>query len=74
MNIPGDNSTCGKWRPAPPPSMPQAAAPAWRYVTPWAMETPSQFRLPPPPNYLNSSIYQQAYVEGVWQVLVCRGT
>lgn len=38
------------------------------------METPSQFRLPPPPNYLNSSIYQQAYIEGVGLVFVCSGT
>lgn len=57
------STACGKWRTSPPPSLQTPAAPGWRYVTPWAMETPSQFRLPPPPNYLTSDIYQKAYIE-----------
>ena len=61
----GDNTTCGVWRSTPIEKRP-AAMPTWRYVKPWAMETPSQFRLPPPPSYNTSSIiYQQAYIEGV---------
>jgi hypothetical protein len=39
--------------------------PQWRNVTPWALETPSQFRLPPPPDYEKSTIYQQAYNESM---------
>lgn len=37
--------------------------PQWRFVKPWAMETASQFRLPPPPDYQNSTIFREAYNE-----------
>lgn len=58
----GDNSTCGVWRSTPPLFL-IAAFPQWRNVTPWAMETPSQFRPPPPPDFQESNIYQEAYNE-----------
>lgn len=58
----GDNTTCGAWRSTPPSNLP-AAAPQWRYVKPWTLESPSQFRLPPPPDYSNSTIYRDAYTE-----------
>jgi len=58
----GDYTTCGKWR-STPPALLAAAVPQWRYVKPWAMETPSQFRLPPPPDYQKSTIFQNAYKE-----------
>lgn len=58
----GDNTTCGKWRSTPPAFLP-AATPQWRFVKPWAMETPSHFRLPAPPDFQNSAIFQEAYNE-----------
>ncbi|GAB5037173.1 pap2 superfamily protein [Nannochloropsis oceanica] len=61
-NSNGDNSTCGVWR-STPSEFAIAAFPQWRSVTPWAMEAPSQFRLPPPPDFQESSIYQEAYNE-----------
>jgi hypothetical protein len=39
--------------------------PQWRSVTPWALETPSQFRLPPPPDYQKSTIFREAYNESM---------
>jgi hypothetical protein len=45
----------GDWQPAPP-SLTPASQPAWGQVTPFGLESGSQFRLPPPPA-LNSGKY-----------------
>ena len=58
----GNDTLCGVWRSTPNKNE-SAAMPQWRYVKPWAMETPSQFRLPPPPNFESSTIYREAYNE-----------
>jgi membrane-associated phospholipid phosphatase len=51
----------GDWRPTPPANLP-ALAPQWRYVTPFAMTSGSQFR-PAAPPALDSSEYAAAFNE-----------
>lgn len=51
----------GTWQPTPPGLLP-AATPWIRFVTPWTMTSPSQFRVPPPPA-LDSAIWVQDYNE-----------
>jgi membrane-associated phospholipid phosphatase len=51
----------GDWQPTPPANLP-ALAPQWRYVTPFAMTSGSQFR-PAPPPALDSAAYAAAFNE-----------
>jgi hypothetical protein len=51
----------GDWRPAPPKFAP-AQTPQWRFVTPFALKSGSQFR-PPPPPALTSATYTAAFNE-----------
>jgi len=52
----------GDWQPTPPAFNPLPATPQWPYVTPFAMESGSQFR-PGPPPALTSAKYTEAYRE-----------
>jgi hypothetical protein len=56
---PGDNP--GDWRPTLPNFAP-AQTPQWPFVTPFALDSGSQFRAPPPPD-LTSAEYTAAYNE-----------
>jgi uncharacterized protein (TIGR03118 family) len=56
---PGNNP--GDWRPTPPAFAP-AQTPQWPAVTPFALQSASQFR-PPPPPALTSPEYTAAYNE-----------
>jgi hypothetical protein len=56
---PGNNP--GDWRPTPPNFAP-AQTPEWPFVTPFALDSGSQFRPPPPPS-LTSPEYTAAYDE-----------
>jgi len=56
---PGTNP--GDWQPAPPANLP-ASQPGWGLVTPFGLQSGSQFRLPPPPP-LNSARYARDYNE-----------
>jgi membrane-associated phospholipid phosphatase len=49
----------GEWQPTPPAYLP-AATPQWATVTPFCLQSPSQFR-PPPPPALTSSDYTAAF-------------
>lgn len=60
MSFPGDFSI-GKWRPTPPSNAPGSAV-QFRYVTPWVMTSPSQFR-PGPPPALTSAQYANDFNE-----------
>jgi hypothetical protein len=51
----------GIWQPTPPGFLP-AATPWIRFVTPWTMTSPSQFRVPPPPA-LDSDVWVHDYDE-----------
>lgn len=51
----------GIWQPTSPAFLP-AATPWIRFVTPWTMASPSQFRVPPPPA-LNSDVWMHDYDE-----------
>src|SRR5262245_33453712 len=51
----------GDWQPTPPANLP-ALAPQWRYVTPFAMTSGSQFR-PAPPPALDSAAYAADFNE-----------
>jgi hypothetical protein len=51
----------GIWEPTPPGFLP-AATPWIRFVTPWTMTNPSQFRVPPPPT-LDSDVWVNDYNE-----------
>ncbi|MGC2404054.1 MAG: vanadium-dependent haloperoxidase, partial [Acidobacteriaceae bacterium] len=51
----------GVWQPTPPGFLP-AATPWIRFVTPWTMTSPSQFRVPPPPA-LDSDVWLHDYDE-----------
>src|SRR5262249_2700326 len=51
----------GVWERTPPGFLPPAT-PWIRYVTPWTMASPSQFRVPPPPD-LNSDVWVRDYRE-----------
>jgi hypothetical protein len=51
----------GIWEPTPPGFLP-AATPWIRFVTPWTMTSPSQFRVRPPPT-LDSDAWMQDYNE-----------
>ena len=51
----------GIWQPTPPGFLP-AATPWIRFVTPWTMSSPSQFRVPPPPA-LDSNVWLHDYDE-----------
>jgi hypothetical protein len=57
--VPGDQP--GDWRPTPPGFQP-AQTPQWPFVTPFALESGSQFR-PPPPPALTSPEYTVSYDE-----------
>src|SRR5262249_13698459 len=52
----------GQWQPDPLHSTQTALGPAWGDVTPFALESGSQFRAPPPPGP-NSKAYTDAYNE-----------
>jgi hypothetical protein len=56
---PGTNP--GDWRPTPPGFAP-AQTPQWPFVTPFALDSGSQFR-PPPPPALTSAAYTAAFNE-----------
>jgi len=56
---PGTNP--GDWQPAPP-TFTKASQPGWGLVTPFGLQSGSQFRLPPPPP-LHSGRYAQDYNE-----------
>jgi len=47
LGIVGTPAAVGYWRPTPPPNAPGAGA-QLATMTPWVLERPSQFRLPPP--------------------------
>jgi hypothetical protein len=49
----------GVWEPTPPGYLP-AATPWAREITPWTMESPSQFHVPPPPD-LDSDLWVHDY-------------
>lgn len=51
----------GVWEPTPPGYL-APATPWLRDVTPWTMASPSQFRVPPPPD-LNSDVWVRDYQE-----------
>ncbi len=51
----------GVWAPTPPAFAP-ALFPQWRYVTPWTLTAPEQFR-PGPPPALDSATYTADFVE-----------
>ena len=51
----------GIWEPTPPGYLPPSA-PWVRAVTPWTMSSPSQFRVPPPPD-LGSELWMHDYTE-----------
>src|SRR5262252_8185815 len=51
----------GVWEPTPPGYLPPAT-PWIRDVTPWTMDSPSQFRVPPPPD-LDSDLWVRDYQE-----------
>jgi hypothetical protein len=51
----------GIWQPTPPAFLPPAT-PWIRFVTPWTMTSPSQFRVPPPPA-LDSAVWIHDYNE-----------
>jgi len=51
----------GQWQPTPPASLP-GAQPGWGLVVPFALETGSQVRLPPPPP-IGSGRYARDYNE-----------
>ena len=55
--VPGTNP--GDWQPTPPAFAP-AAAPQWPQVTPFCLQSGSQFRVPPPPA-LTSPEYTAAF-------------
>jgi membrane-associated phospholipid phosphatase len=55
------SGTFGAWQPTPPAFAP-ALRPGWGLVTPFAMTSGSQFRLPPPPAF-TSAEYAAAYNE-----------
>lgn len=57
--VPGTNP--GDWRPAPPGFAP-AQTPQWPNVTPFALDSGSQFRPPPPPS-LTSAAYTASFNE-----------
>jgi uncharacterized membrane protein YgcG len=55
----------GKWRPTPRADLSTplpALEPWWRYVTPFALTSPSQFR-PPAPPAITSTAFSDAYTE-----------
>jgi uncharacterized protein (TIGR03118 family) len=56
---PGNNP--GDWRPTPPAFAP-AQTPQWPFVTPFALDSGSQFR-PPPPPALTSTAYTAGFNE-----------
>jgi hypothetical protein len=52
----------GKWRQDPISEIPIALGAYWGHVTPFVMESPEQFRVPPPPA-MDSQEYTEAYNE-----------
>lgn len=52
----------GKWRQDPVSLIPLALGARWGEVTPFALQSPSQFRIPPPPA-MDSAAYATAYNE-----------
>lgn len=56
---PGTNP--GDWQPTPP-AFASALSPQWRFVQPWTMTSPSQFRPAPPPT-LDSVVYTKDFLE-----------
>lgn len=63
LSVPGppNTSAVGRWRPTPPNFSPAFGTQA-RYLTPWTMRSPAQFRPGPPPS-LTSAIYTADYNE-----------
>jgi hypothetical protein len=55
-------SAPGDWRPTPPANA-AAAAPQWGSITPWAMNTATQFRNPNGPPAMDSAEYTAAFNE-----------
>jgi len=53
----------GIWQPTPPGLLPPST-PWIRFVTPWTMSSPSQFRVPPPPA-LDSDVWVHDYNEAM---------
>jgi len=51
----------GQWRPTPPAKLP-GAAPQFAYMTPWVLNSPSQFR-PPGPPAINTPQYTAEFNE-----------
>jgi hypothetical protein len=58
--IPGTQP--GNWRPAPPIETTPAWGPGWGHVTPFVIQSGSQFRPPPPPE-MTSAVYAAAFNE-----------
>jgi hypothetical protein len=61
LGIVGTPAAIGVWRPTPLGNA-SGAGPQYASMTPWVLERPSQFRLPPP-NALNSAEYATDYNE-----------
>lgn len=62
LSVPGPSgSAIGKWRPTPP-NFASAFGTQGRYLTPWTLRSPAQFR-PGPPPALTSAIYTKDYNE-----------
>jgi hypothetical protein len=61
LGIVGTPAAVGAWRPTPPLNA-SGAGPQFATMTPWVLQRPSQFRLPPP-NALTSPEYAADYNE-----------
>ena len=61
LGIVGTPAAIGAWRPTPPLNA-SGAGPQFATMTPWVLQRPSQFRLPPP-NALTSPEYAADYNE-----------
>jgi hypothetical protein len=56
------SNTPGQWRPDPVSRIPYALGAYWRRLTPFVLESATQFRSPPPPA-LGSDAYARAFAE-----------
>ncbi|HZE14027.1 MAG TPA: vanadium-dependent haloperoxidase, partial [Chthoniobacterales bacterium] len=56
------SNDAGKWRQDPISQSPVALGALWNQVTPFVMQTATQFRAPPPPS-ITSAVYAAAYNE-----------
>ncbi|HRY51406.1 MAG TPA: vanadium-dependent haloperoxidase [Candidatus Paceibacterota bacterium] len=57
----GTSTAPGRWRPTPPNFI-SGTGGSYRYLTPWTLRSPSQFRPGPPPS-LDSALYASDYNE-----------